>query len=98
VKFSEGQVASLSCGNVVLPNDTRVCVVGLENDVSLNGKWGSILCTIHEEDAANAKYCVEVGAQKHIKVKFGNVRTSSLGFDFVKLPDTVCVESGSHCS
>jgi hypothetical protein len=42
VKFSEGQVASLSCENVILPKDTRVCVVGLENDVSLNGKWGKV--------------------------------------------------------
>jgi len=74
VKFGKGQVASLGCENVVLPKDTRVCVTGLKNDGSLNGKWGKI----YEVDAANAKYVVQVGAQKHIKLKFGNVRTSSL--------------------
>lgn len=74
VKFREGQVASLSCENVVLPKDTRVCVTGLKNDGALNGKWGKIF----EVDAANAKYVVQVGTQKHIKLKFGNVRTSSL--------------------
>jgi len=74
VKMGMGQVASLNCDNVVIPKDTRVCVCGLKNDGALNGKWGKI----YEVDSSSGKYVVQVGPQRHIKLKFGNVRTSSL--------------------
>ena len=66
---SGGRMVTVEPANVILGTGARVEVVGLVNGKRHNGKVGRIL----SHDVGTGRYCIEVRADTHLKLKRTNV-------------------------
>jgi len=69
LSLDHGGTVALRKENVVLPENTRVEVVGLQKGTQYNGKWGNIL----QFDPTDQRYLVQIGPSQQLRLKLMNV-------------------------